>query len=183
MSQVSNISAGPIFKTVGEAECYGFSFIVLPGIWSEGDGAERFALFVSRALQNKKVSYLDVLRGLEDCVNRDSNANSTSIRALSQHVLGLISRYPDRGITRNRVIVFAHSHGAFITKRALVGLQQHKQFIEVYPFGGADIIPRNLGSVVKNFVNSTDLVACVGELIVNRDGPRDAPSYFKMLMP
>ncbi len=62
-----------------------------------------------------------------------------------------------------RVPVFAHSHGALITKLALEKLQPEiADLVDVYSFGGVVMIPKMLAGNVKNYVAKGDMICRAG---------------------
>lgn len=98
---------------------------------------------------------------------------------------------------KNIMILFAHSHGTFLTKRALELLKdknKNKQ-VRVFGFGGVTMIPKELGFSVYNTIFNTDAFALIGNVLrktTNESGFQalttamqhgDTPEHFITLFP
>lgn len=149
------------------------------GINTSLSSAQTTANRISHMLGDRPVGIFHTPSGLFwDGQMGDTELNTASINLLAQTIVGFFGETlaADSTADKPRVILFAHSHGAFLCKNALESIAMTNQValahIEFYGFGGAAMVPRNLGrdDCVINYVNKNDATQIAGNQFLDSAG-------------
>lgn len=146
----------------------GTTLMFCNGIMNDLDNAKASASVISQAFGGRQVfvyhnptTCSDYFETTEEKIMRQMDLSTSLADKIHDFILS------DRktGIKDHEIciILFAHSHGAIVTNRALAGIsgldQTHQNKIKVYAFGGAIMIPKSLASKVYNFVFNEDVIS------------------------
>jgi hypothetical protein len=122
--------------------------------------AKDCAEFVSNAFQGKRVEIFHNTTKLKDLADPKIGEKEEELSELfkqaiqaqigSQRAAGL----DDRDI---RIVIFVHSHGAKLLKQAVPMLpEEDKPLLNIFSFGGVQMLPRDMSAVVENYVHTGD---------------------------
>lgn len=152
--------------TLDGASC-NINLLYCNGIEATTTQAEEQAAMISGAFKGSKVTLFHNPTMLQGYVQRDS---SEEVRQ-ADLATDLANKIRDILLEKGTLLLFAHSHGAFLVKNALLRLDaKERQQINVFTFGGVAMIRNSLAGKVHNFVFEQDLIAQTGSKKYDPDG-------------
>lgn len=153
----------------------GVSFIFCNGIENGAEDAQESGQAISEALTSQRVTVFHNPTTFGNYKDR-SDEQLRMQSAISKQFAELIRqeihrhRHADIADREIRIILFVHSHGAVVARRALDRLTvPERNRVEVFAFGGATMIPNNRARVARNYIRESDLIARAGNVRDHRN--------------
>lgn len=173
---------GFITSSQGTNPPQGTRFIFCNGVETSLRDAERVSNRISELINKHRVDLFYTPSQLRrDGTNPYSDLNTSAVDELTKGLLDLVSyKFGDANEVKEDqpdpcIVLFAHSHGAFLCKKALQRIRETNElaigYFEFYGFGGAAVVPRSLGKqdCVINFVNLGDFTMRGGNQFLDSD--------------
>lgn len=156
-------SIGLRYYPVGPAtELEGKTILYCNGIENNVKDASESALLISKAFGDKKVILCHNPTTIQEF---GDSKGEQQLREIS--LADSLGKKISESAQKNEIILFVHSHGALLAKKALEKLDPSvRAKIRVYSFGGVATIPNNYGSIVQNYVISGDIFSHFGNLFI-----------------
>ncbi len=156
----------------------GTALMFCNGVANTLEDAQALAGLISRYFDDKKITGIYNPATLLDYLNPSKSL--ATIRLFEKVLRNHIPH--DKNIRslqgRIHILIFVHCHGAYIAKRALLNFP-HKEIVEIYSFGGAVMIPRELNA--QNFLRENDTTAQLSNSLLDKEFDEPVYEYAKNL--
>ena len=145
-------------------ELEGKTILYCNGIENNVEEASQSALLIAEAFGRKKVILCHNPTTIQE-FGDGKGEQQLRERSLADSLGKKISECALK--SNNEIILFVHSHGALLAKKALEKLDESiRDKVRVYSFGGVATIPSSYGNIVQNYVIDGDIFSHFGNLFI-----------------